>query len=56
MKKITLSISFEMDEGDFYKLEEHGIDNFMNDIKDVLEEEIVFPNGIRMKCEEIGDV
>jgi len=56
MKKVTLSISFEMDEGDFCKLEEHGIDNFMNDIKEVIEGEIVFPNGIRIKCEEISDV
>jgi len=56
MRKIRLSIEFEAEEGDFDKLENYGINNFVNDVKDVLVNGIEFPNGIIVKCEEIIDI
>jgi len=56
MRKVKLSIEFEVEEGDFDKLENYGINNFVNDVKDVLVNGIEFPNGIIVKCEEIIDI
>ena len=56
MRKIKLSIEFEAEECDFDKLENYGINNFANDVKDVLESGIQFPSEIEVKCEEIIDI